>query len=46
MYSTNNGHIITLLLHVSSILCHPQRAHSQYLAKLHKSVIALVGNTI
>jgi hypothetical protein len=28
--------IITLLLHVSTLLCHPQTACIQYLAKLHK----------
>jgi hypothetical protein len=38
--------IITLLLHVSTILCHPQTARSQYLAKLRKNVNAVVCNTI
>jgi len=28
--------IITLHLHVSTLLCHPQGAGNQYLAKLHK----------
>jgi len=28
--------IITLPLHVSTLLCHPQGACNQYLAKLHK----------
>ena len=35
---TIKWHIITPLLHVSSLLCHPQGACSQYLAKLHKFV--------
>ena len=30
--------IITLLLHVSTLSCHPQVVRSQYLAKLHKYV--------
>ena len=29
---------IITLLHVSTLLCHAQRVHSQYLAKLHKYV--------
>jgi len=37
---------ITLLAHVCTLLCHPQAAHSQYLAKLHHYVNAAVGNTI
>jgi len=27
---------IITLLHVSTLLCHPQGAYNQYLAKLHK----------
>jgi hypothetical protein len=27
---------IITILHVSALLCHPQRAFNQYLAKLHK----------
>jgi len=30
--------IIILLLHVSTLLSHPEGARSQYLAKLHKYV--------
>jgi len=37
---------IITLLQVSTLLCHPQGARSQYLAKLHKYVNAAVGNTI
>jgi len=36
---TNKSRIIyqiITLLHVSTLSCHPQRARSQYLAKLHK----------
>jgi len=40
--TTNQGTIIsqinTLLLHVSTLMCHHQGARSQYLAKLHKYV--------
>jgi len=35
---TINWQMIILLLHVSALLCHPQGARSQYLAKLHKYV--------
>jgi len=35
---TINLQIIILLQHVSTLLCHPQGARSQYLAKLHKHV--------
>jgi len=37
---------ITLHLHVSTLLCHPQSARSFYLAKLHNYVNAVVVNTI
>jgi hypothetical protein len=30
---TINSQIITLLLHVSSLMCHPQGARNQHLAK-------------
>jgi hypothetical protein len=30
--------IVTLLVHVSTLLCHPQGAFSKYLAKLHKYI--------
>jgi hypothetical protein len=30
--------IITLLLHVSTLLCHPQAVRSQYITKLHKHI--------
>ena len=36
--STINSQIITLLLHVSTLLCHPQEVRSYYLAKLRKYV--------
>jgi hypothetical protein len=35
-----------LLLHVSTLLHHPQGVRSQYIAKLHKYVSAAVGNII
>jgi hypothetical protein len=43
---TINWQIILLLLHVSTLLCHPQGASSEYFAKLHKYVNAVAGNTI
>jgi hypothetical protein len=39
---TINWQIIILLLHVSTLLCHPQVARSYYLAKLRKYVHWLV----
>jgi len=41
-----NSQIIVLLVHVSTLLYHLQGARIQYLAKLHKYVTAVVGNTI
>jgi hypothetical protein len=41
-----NWQIIILLLHVSTLLCHLQGAHCRYLAKLHKYVNVVVGDTI
>ena len=35
-----------LLLHISTLLCHPQGARSYYLAKLHKHGNAVFGNKI
>jgi len=35
-----------LLLNISTLLCHPHGDGSQYLAKLHKHVNSVVGNTI
>jgi len=39
---TINWQLIIPLLHVSTLLRHPQGAPSQYLAKLHKYVNVLV----
>jgi len=35
-----------LLLYISTLLCLPHVAHSQYLAKLQKYAKAIVDNTI
>jgi len=37
---------IITLLYISTLSCHPQTACNQYLAKLHKYVSAVVGNTV
>jgi hypothetical protein len=50
VHEPTNAQLIDKLLysslHVSTLLCHLQGARSQYLAKLHKYVSAIVGGTI
>ena len=43
---TINRQIFILLLHVSTLLCHPQTICNQFLAMLHNYINAAVGNTI